>query len=64
MRLGYSQLTNNVYAGKIKSNGYEWEAGKKDVTTDFRRCVVQFCTESVEFEVDGIKFKATCERIE
>lgn len=64
MRLDMSPVTKNVYAGKIKENGYEWEEGKKDVTEDFRRCVVHFCSESVEFEVDGMKFYATCERME
>lgn len=64
MRLGMSSITKNVYVGKIKENGYEWEAGKQDITTDFKRCVVMYCSESVEFEVDGMKFKATCERIE
>lgn len=64
MRLGMSPLTKRVYAGHIKANGYEWKEGKKDVTEDFKRCVVQYCSESVEFEVDGMKFKATCERID
>jgi hypothetical protein len=63
LRLGLSPLTQKVYAGQIKQNGYEWKQGKTDVTEDFVRCVVQYCSEEVEFEVDGMRFRATCERI-
>jgi hypothetical protein len=52
-------MTKKVYAGLTKQNGYEWKEGKKVVTEDFKRCVVQYCSESVEFEVDGMKFRAT-----
>ncbi|MCR8641490.1 hypothetical protein NV379_02360 [Paenibacillus sp. N1-5-1-14] len=34
-----------------------------DVTKDFYRCVIKVCSEEVEFEVDGMRFKVTCERI-
>lgn len=64
IRLGISPITDNVYAGTIKENRYEWHEGKQDVTEDFKRCIVHFCTESVEFEIDGMKFKATCERVD
>lgn len=37
---------------------------RENVTESFRRCVVLYCSESAEFEVDGMKFRATCERIE
>lgn len=63
IRLGISPITNTVYAGRIKKNSYEWQEGKQNVTEDFKICVVRFCSESVEFEVEGMKFKATCERI-
>lgn len=36
----------------------------QEVTEDFKRCVVRFASESHEFEVDGMKFKVTCERID
>lgn len=36
----------------------------QNVTEDFLRCVVWKCTEQIEFEIDGMKFRATCERIE
>lgn len=42
-------------------NSYEQIA---DVTDDFYRCVVSYCSEQVEFMIDGMKFKVTCERIE
>jgi hypothetical protein len=59
-----SPLTERIYVGKVKKNGIEWKEGKVDVTEDFLRCVVRKCSESTEFEVDGAKFRATCERIE
>jgi hypothetical protein len=63
LRLAMSPITKNVYAGQIKSNGYEWEEGKQDVSEDFKRCVVNYCSESEVFWVDNMKFKVTCERI-
>jgi hypothetical protein len=36
----------------------------QNVNEDFYRCVVQKISEVKEFEVDGMKFRATCERIE
>jgi hypothetical protein len=63
LRIAMSPITKRVYAGRIKPNGYEWAGDKTDVTTDFLRCVVNHCSESTEFEVDGMKFRATCERI-
>jgi hypothetical protein len=64
IRLAMSPITKEIYAGKIKSNGIEWSGQKTNVTTDFLRCVVMRFSESMEFEVDGMKFRATCERIE
>ena len=63
LRLAMSPITKVIYAGKIKPNGREW-ASKTNVTEDFLRCVVNRCSESTEFEVDGMKFRATCERID
>jgi len=37
---------------------------RKDVTEQFKSCVVKYCSESKIFEVQGMKFKATCERID
>jgi hypothetical protein len=37
---------------------------REDVTEQFLRCVVRYCTEEVEFVVDGMRFKATCEMID
>ncbi|WP_096436452.1 DUF7446 family protein [Alteribacter populi] len=61
IRIGVSPLTENVYAGEIIND--MWVGDKQDVTEDFKRCVVNYCTKVVEFEVDGMKFKATCERV-
>jgi hypothetical protein len=61
LRIGMSPLTRNIYAGEIEND--MWKGEKMDVTEDFLRCVVRYCTEEVEFEVDGMRFKATCERI-
>lgn len=64
LRLGVSPLTGRVYAGKIKPSGREWYAGKVDVTEDFQRCVVLYCSDGAEFEADGMRFRAYCERID
>lgn len=63
LRLGMSPFTKHVYAGYLKNNGIEWRSGKQDVTDDFKRCIVLYCSESVKFEVDGMIFEARCERI-
>lgn len=61
-KLGFSHITKKVHTGKENKIGlFEIDM---DVTEDFKRCVVLFCTESVEFEVDGMKFRSTCERID
>ena len=36
----------------------------QEVTEDFKRCVVRFASESREFEIGGMKFKVTCEKID
>lgn len=64
LRLGISPITDQIYVGRIKENGYEWEKDKQNITEDFRRCLVNYCSESVVFEVDGLKFRATCEVID
>lgn len=63
LRLGVSPVTKKVYAGKLDEYGI-FEFDRTDVTEDFKRCVVIYCSEVVEFEVDGMRFRATCERIE
>jgi len=55
-------MTRNVSANEIVDN--ERVQSRTDVTEDFKRCVVLYCSETVEFEVDGMKFKAACERID
>lgn len=52
---------NQVQAGKV--SGYGLFDVENEVTEDFLRCVVVYCSESAEFELDGMKFKATCERV-
>ncbi len=64
LRLGVSRFNGKAYVGKANDNMFsDMITNKQDVTRDFRRCVVSYCSESVEFEVDGMRFKATCERI-
>ncbi len=64
LRLGISPITDRVYAGYVKDNGQEWKPGKYDVTEDFKRCIVLYCTEQMELEIAGMKFRVACERIE
>lgn len=66
LKLAISPLTNNVYVAKMKpqGSGYVVTGNKTDLTQDFLRCVVRYCTEEVEFVVDGMRFRATCERID
>lgn len=63
LRLSISPVTKNVYVGEVDEYGI-FKFNRSDVTEDFKRCVVQYCSEVVEFEVDGMRFRATCERIE
>jgi len=63
IRLGISVATKKAYVGELDKLGI-FKSGSIEVTEDFKRSVVYFCSESIEFEVDGMKFKATCERIE
>ena len=37
---------------------------REDISKSFKRAVVHFASEESVFEVDGMKFKVTCERIE
>ncbi|EXX79715.1 hypothetical protein RirG_002850 [Rhizophagus irregularis DAOM 197198w] len=62
LELSYVSYNGKVYAGKPLENIHQTQRAV-DVTETFLRCVVRYCTESVEFEVDGMRFKATCERI-
>ncbi|MEX3625387.1 DUF7446 family protein [Viridibacillus arvi] len=62
VRLVISTVTKNVYAGELDENGL-FKFNRADVTDDFKRCIVHYCSESVDFEIDGMKFRATCERI-
>lgn len=64
LQLSYASHSGKVYAGKWKNGGINDICKATDVTETFLRCIVRYCSESVEFEVDGMRFKATCERIE
>lgn len=58
LELVISPISNKIYLKDLNT------AKLVDITEDFKRCIVMYCLESIEFEVDGIKFRATCERIE
>lgn len=62
IRLSLSPFTEEVYAGENVNGSFN--DNKANVTVDFRRLVVGYCSEVKEFEVDGMKFRATCERID
>jgi hypothetical protein len=40
-RLAKSSITDNVYIGKVKANGIEWQGEKTDVTNDFIKAVIE-----------------------
>ena len=66
-RLAISPITSRVYTAKMKDkgNGLLVPTGHKaDVSEDFMRCLAQFRDGNVEFEIDGVRFKATCELID
>jgi hypothetical protein len=54
------EIAGKARNGELNSDGHR----VTDVTETFLRCVVRYCTEEVEFVVDGMRFKATCERID
>lgn len=61
------RLGLNAYKEVLISKHVEGEMPPQtlqNVTEDFLRCVVWKCSEQIEFEVDGMRFKAACERIE
>lgn len=62
-RLAVSVVTKNVYVGELDNFGI-FKFDRVDVTDDFKRCIVDYCSGTVEFEIDGMRFKATCERID
>lgn len=57
------RLVVNGLKDKVFITDYQY-INQQDITEDFYRCVVYYCSEEVEFVVDGIRFKATCERID
>lgn len=63
IRLTLSPLTNNAYVAKMKPQGSGLVA-IEDVTEDFLRCIVRYCSDKVEFIVEDMRFRATCEKIE
>lgn len=58
LELVISPISNKIYLKDLNT------AKLVDITEDFKRCIVMYCLESIEFEVDGIKFRATCKKIE
>lgn len=58
LELVISPISNKIYLKDLNTTELV------DITEDFKRCVVMYCSESIEFKVDGMKFRATCERIE
>lgn len=56
-----SVFKDRVYVGRFDKGGI-FAFDRIDITEDFKRCVVQYCKESVEFEIDGMKFRVTCEK--
>ena len=40
IRIGKSALSDTVYAGRLKKNGFEWKGEKWDVTNDFLGAVI------------------------
>jgi hypothetical protein len=50
--------------GEYKLDSLNTYNNHYDITEDFCRCVVRYCSEEIEFVVDGMRFRATCERIE
>lgn len=40
IRIAKSALSDTIYAGRIKSNGFEWKGEKHDVTNDFLAAVI------------------------
>ncbi|WP_318582894.1 hypothetical protein [Bacillus paranthracis] len=56
-----SVFKDRVYVGELNKHGI-FAFDRIDITEDFKRCIVQYCKETVEFEIDGMKFKATCEK--
>jgi hypothetical protein len=65
--MSQTRLTVNGYkevvVGEWEQDAY-YPTNRHIVTEDFLRCVVLRCSESTEFEVDGMRFRATCERID
>ena len=39
--IGTSPLTGNVYLGRTSKDGSKWLPGKRDITSDFTRCVLE-----------------------
>ncbi|WEG18664.1 hypothetical protein PQ478_09295 [Alkalihalophilus pseudofirmus] len=40
LRIAKSALTDNVYAGRLRKDGFTWKEGKVDVTNDFIAAVI------------------------
>ena len=61
--------TSNIAVGLDKQNIYietivnSRVQARENVSDSYKRSVVQFASEENVFEVDGMKFKVTCERI-
>lgn len=64
LELGYAHVSEKVYAGQPKKLQEPDSIHKVvDVTESFKKCVVLFCGKENVFEVDGMIFRVTCERV-
>ncbi len=63
LRLGYSELSETVYAGILNKKGNQW-LKKTEVTDDFINCVIQKYQGSTEtIECDGEEWEITVKKI-
>lgn len=68
LRLGVSPITKTVYLGRLtqdKKLGMSiWATGKRDITQDFLRCVIdRFLDDPTVIEGNGRKFEITVTEI-
>lgn len=64
LRLGVSAISDEVYVGKLNKAGNMWSGEKKNITSDFHRCITQmYGGYSVIITSADKKWKLTCEEI-
>lgn len=59
-RIAVGLNKDNIY---LEETTHNQVTSREDISDSFKRSIVQFASEEHCFEVDGMKFKATCERI-